>query len=363
MKHTFIVSFASWCGGGCPGCPFQTGSSGLSVDALQKTLEFFDRLDECVVVCSWSQHPDLYRMAKMLFDKSRRVVWLISPSELGNLAKNKIALTLSDEFFVVLHGRVDMPLRDNLRALLSSTDSAAGIWWIAEENPFAVEKFNDVMEAARSMGLRLILGETPYSCSGGVDPVLFASRRGAEISLPIGQRCGYTVSKAFLRDYPSLLLLRPVELPGVLYLSPEGVLKKHPKHAGSLPVSELTLDTLRRLLLSRSSPCEYGLSFHVEMELCIRERNTGTVITPQILALLEAIHNMRSIKGACSSLGIPYQSCIEKIRSLEKSLGKKLVRTSRGGKARGSCYLTELGLQILETYREALTVVYQNLPL
>jgi len=363
MKYTLILSLASWCEGLCPGCSFQSGTSSLPVDALQKVLEFFDRLDESVVICSWSRHPDLHRMARMLFERSRRVVWLISPSELGNLAKNKVPLTFSDEFFVVLHKGVDTPVKDHLKALVSSTDSTPGIWWVAEEEPFAVKRFHDVVKTAQSMGLKLAVGETPYSCSSRVDPVLFASRRGAEVGLPIGQRYGYTVSRALLQDYPLLLLLRPIELTGVLYLSPEGSLRKHPMHSGSLPLSELTLDALRKLLLSRLSPCEYGLSFQVEMELSLREKNTGTVITPQMLALLEAIHNMKSIKGACSSLGIPYQTCIEKIRSLEKSLGRKLVRTSRGGKTRGSCYLTELGLQMLETYRNALNVVYQNLPL
>lgn len=361
MKRTLLLSLSPKCEGSCPSCPLTGGEKILSYDLLKQFLDSVERVDETVVACSWESHPDLLRVSRLLFERSRKVTWLVSPADLSRLARMRAALSCADELLVVAHEAQQPPL-EHLKTILSAVDARIGIWWVASDSLASIGSFKDVVRLSQSMGLKLVVGETPYSCDSGCDASRFASALRAEVGLPMGQVYGYTAARAYFFGYPALVLLRPLSLRSFLYLSHEGLLKKHPRDSEAVYAGEADISSVRKLLFSEGSPCTSKLTFKLEVELSMREGTTGTVITPQMIALLEAVHSVKSLKAACAALGIPYPTCLEKLKALEKSLGHKLVETRRGGKSRGVCYLTELGLQILAAYREALKTVYEKIP-
>lgn len=362
MKRTLLLSLSPSCEGSCSSCPFVGGERLLSYDVLKHLLETLERVDETVVVCSWASHPDLLRIGKLVLEASRKVIWLVSPAELAKLAKVRAALSSADELMVVTHEAQRPPPLEQLKTILSAFDLRIGLWWVFGDSPSALGSFRDTVKLAQSMGLKLVVGETPYSCDSGGDASRFALALKAEVGLPMGQVYGYTAARAYFYGYPALLLLRPLHLRGFLYLSHEGLLRKHPRDPEAVNASEADTGTLRKLLFSSGSPCINTPAFRLEVQLSMREDATGTVITPQMIALLEAIHSVKSLKAACAALGIPYPTCLEKLKTLERNLGRKLVETRRGGKSRGVCHLTEFGLQVLAAYREALRAVYERIP-
>lgn len=338
------------------------GERFLSYDVLKRLLDLIERVDETVVACFWANHPDLTRMARLVFEASRRVVWLVSPAELAKLARARGAMSSADELIVVVHKDQQQPPAEHFKTILSAFDLRIGVWWVFDNSLTALGSFRDMVRIAQSLGLKLVVGETPYSCDAGRDASRFASALGAEVGLPMGQVYGYAAARAYFYGYPALILLRPLHLRGFLYLSHEGLVQKHPRDSEAVHASEVDIGTLRKLLYSDRSPCSDRPSFRLEVQLNMREDSTGTVITPQMIALLEAIHSVKSLKAACAALGIPYPSCLEKLKALERSLGHKLVDTRRGGKSRGVCHLTEYGLQVLAAYREALRAIYERVP-
>ena len=360
MRRTLVLSLSPDCGGNCPQCPFRGGRGLLSREVLERVLDLLEKVDEAVLICSWVSHPEFLDIGRLLLDRSRRAVWLISPAELSKLTKIRPALLLADELVIVARDP-QLPL-EPLKTVLSSSDAQVGIWWIAEKPSGTPMSFGAALKLAQSMGLKLIIGETPYSCDASIDPLRFALALEAEVGLPMGHAYGYAAARAFVLGYPALLLLRPSSLRNFLYLSHEGVLKKHPRDSEAVHASEVEVDTMRRLLFSDRLPCKAVLSFRPEVRLSVREVTTGIVVTPQVIALLEAVHATKSLKAASVALGVPYSTAVEKIKELEKRLGRRIIETKRGGRSRGLSYLTEVGLQILAAYRDALRAVHERLP-
>ena len=67
--------------------------------------------------------------------------------------------------------------------------------------------------------------------------------------------------------------------------------------------------------------------------------------------ILKKVRETNSLLKASTSLGIPYRTTLMYVRSIEKTLGKKVVRTSRGGYGGGGkSVLTKSGEELLKIY-------------
>ncbi|MCK4548622.1 MAG: LysR family transcriptional regulator [Candidatus Krumholzibacteria bacterium] len=72
--------------------------------------------------------------------------------------------------------------------------------------------------------------------------------------------------------------------------------------------------------------------------------------------LLKSIEEEGSIRKAAEKLGRGYRKAWGDIKRTEQSIGRKLVRKTRGGPAGGTTELTDFGRELLagwERYREA----------
>jgi molybdate transport system regulatory protein len=70
------------------------------------------------------------------------------------------------------------------------------------------------------------------------------------------------------------------------------------------------------------------------------------------VAMLEAIHQHRSILQASRQTGISYRRMRGAIRDMEAAIGKSLVVTQRGGRHGGQADLTSDALALLEAFKQ-----------
>jgi molybdate transport system regulatory protein len=70
------------------------------------------------------------------------------------------------------------------------------------------------------------------------------------------------------------------------------------------------------------------------------------------VAMLEAIHQHRSILQASRQTGISYRRIRGAIRDMETAVGKSLVVTQRGGRHGGQAELTVDALALLEAFKQ-----------
>ncbi|MGC8987871.1 winged helix-turn-helix domain-containing protein [Infirmifilum sp.] len=358
MPRTLLFSLSPSCENSCPVCPFRKDRGILTHELVSQTLELLEKVDEALVACNWTGHPELERISKTVAEKARKNIWLISFPEVSKLNKLRQALAYADDIVIV--GRSSPPPQESLRSILSWSDARLSIWWVPDDKTNLLKDFTSNLKIAQSMGLRLIVGEAPYSCSNGMDPLKLANFLKAEVGLPMGQIYGYTAMRAYIQGYPLLLFLRPLSMRGFIYLSHDGFLKKHPMDQDAVPLSKINLDSLRRLVFDDKPSCGKRLIFTPDIHLGLREASSNVTITPKMIALLEAIYATNSLKAAAATVGIPYSTAVEKIKKLEKSLGEQIIETKRGGKLRGTCHLTAVGMQLLSAYREALKNLHEK---
>ncbi|HKA37757.1 MAG TPA: LysR family transcriptional regulator [Thermoanaerobaculia bacterium] len=76
------------------------------------------------------------------------------------------------------------------------------------------------------------------------------------------------------------------------------------------------------------------------------------VLGPGKADLLEAIGAERELRGAASRIGMSYMRAWTLLREMNRSFGRPLVETARGGSAHGAARLTPLGRSVLALYRE-----------
>jgi molybdate transport system regulatory protein len=79
--------------------------------------------------------------------------------------------------------------------------------------------------------------------------------------------------------------------------------------------------------------------------------DSAFVMGPRYVLLLEGIDETGSIRAGCERTGMSYRTCLNRLRQMERVLGAPMVRTSRGGAARGGASLTPLGRRLVRTYR------------
>jgi molybdate transport system regulatory protein len=68
------------------------------------------------------------------------------------------------------------------------------------------------------------------------------------------------------------------------------------------------------------------------------------------VSMLQAIHQHGSIIEASRKTGIAYRKIRGAIRDIEKTLGRSMVRSFRGGKDQGGADLTQEALALIESY-------------
>ncbi len=80
---------------------------------------------------------------------------------------------------------------------------------------------------------------------------------------------------------------------------------------------------------------------------------SGDVISigPGKIALLEAIAETRSITGAAKAMGMSYRRAWILVDEMNASLARPAVASTTGGERGGSSALTEVGDDIVATYR------------
>ena len=69
--------------------------------------------------------------------------------------------------------------------------------------------------------------------------------------------------------------------------------------------------------------------------------------------MLKAIRDRGSLLAASRGLGVPYARLWENIARMERIIGRKIVKTYKGGKGRGGASLTGLGERLLTLYEAA----------
>jgi len=365
MLKTMLLSISNKCAYTCPLCPFQnTGEAEISQEHIRNLLEKIETIEDMILICTeWYSKAYIDSLLSLFYDKARKISLFLPISETKNLLKQRKILQSGfvSNIIFIMYPETTVP-EDDIHALLSSMDIDIGIWFIAELNNSSYRTFQKVFPVVRGLGLKIWIGEIPYSYSNSMDPVVFALKVGGKsIGLPFGSRYGYKISRAYIDDYPVSLVIRPPMLSNILYLSPTGELAKHPKSQFKVKIEEADTEILRRIIFMPENLPSNEFIFTPEVYVILREEHKGVEIDPETIQLLEAIQTFNSLKVACKSIGIPYSSCVERIALLEKKLKKKLVTTIRGGKMKGRSYLSELGLQILETYRKIIFKVNEDL--
>ncbi|HDJ26038.1 MAG TPA: LysR family transcriptional regulator, partial [Candidatus Bathyarchaeota archaeon] len=66
--------------------------------------------------------------------------------------------------------------------------------------------------------------------------------------------------------------------------------------------------------------------------------------------LLRAVDEVGSIMGACRRLKLSYRKAMSYLRKMEERLGRKMVRTRKGGKGGGGAELTDDCRELLNAY-------------
>ncbi|RLE76869.1 MAG: hypothetical protein DRJ44_02425 [Thermoprotei archaeon] len=75
--------------------------------------------------------------------------------------------------------------------------------------------------------------------------------------------------------------------------------------------------------------------------------------------LLKLVDNTGSISKAAEEMGVSYKFAWSYIKSIEESLGVRIVKTYRGGKGGGFTKLTERGKKLVNFYDELLNNFHQ----
>ncbi|MBS7607813.1 MAG: LysR family transcriptional regulator [Candidatus Bathyarchaeia archaeon] len=93
---------------------------------------------------------------------------------------------------------------------------------------------------------------------------------------------------------------------------------------------------------------KHKLSFKIWLE-----HNGKPLIGKGGAQILEQIEKEQSISKAAKKLGMSYRYVWSYIKRIEKTLGRSVAETRRGGKAGGGAKLTRFGKELLKEYKRA----------
>src|SRR5690349_7976055 len=78
---------------------------------------------------------------------------------------------------------------------------------------------------------------------------------------------------------------------------------------------------------------------------------SGSALGPGMVDLLERVAEQGSIRSAAASMGMSYRKAWLLIQEMQDTFNGAIVTTEIGGSDGGGTKLTELGTQLLKTYR------------
>ncbi|MGQ1784758.1 MULTISPECIES: winged helix-turn-helix domain-containing protein [unclassified Saccharicrinis] len=90
----------------------------------------------------------------------------------------------------------------------------------------------------------------------------------------------------------------------------------------------------------------------LDYSIQLNHRKKGSIMTSLHFSLLNAIHNMGSIKEAAEHLNISYRKAWGIIQKMEEQLGFNLLNRQRGGNQGGKTSLTNDGLNLITAHKE-----------
>lgn len=357
MTSTLIVRPVARCDLNHPLCPYSVGASKdfevLHPHVLRGILENLDEFvfDEGVITCPNPLiHPKFTSLASVIRERTRKLSLLTPITGLNKVTRE--ALELVDELVIVStsadelireEGRIKGFLSqgmDNLAVYATVTRKEAGTLVTLEHVNFC-----------RKYGISLRVGELPYVSKVPLRLREVFIKEGYEVSIPYGVKYGYAASIAFIGDYKVTILERPIgRVCRTLFIDYYGRVGKCPYAPPEAGAHALSKALLRKIIYSNCPASNSPITYVPEVRISLRASN-DVVIPPDILALLEVIESTNSLRAACRLLGYNPSTYVEKLRSIERRLGIKLVSCRRGGSSKGLTLLTDEGMKILTTYR------------
>ncbi len=354
---TLILRPVAYCDLTHPQCPY---SPALIADREVLPPQLLSRLvsrlgefvfDEAVITCpNPLLHPKFCALTSVIRGVSRKVVLLTPVTGLSKLSRK--ALSLIDELVVVSASADELSEEEGrIKGLLSQGFDNLSIYAAVARDDCAVKSIFEHLEFCRKYGIQLRVGELPYIARVPVRLRDSLIAEGFEVSMPYGLRYGYIASVAFIDGYKVTILERPVAQPcRKLFIDYSG-------RIGKCPFTELrsidsisSIDGLRKLIYSPCPVIGRVIEYVPEVRISLRSSN-GVEIPSDILALLEVIESTNSLRAACRLLGYNLSTYVERIKSLERRLGVKLISSRRGGSLKGVTVLTREGIRILNKYR------------
>jgi len=77
---------------------------------------------------------------------------------------------------------------------------------------------------------------------------------------------------------------------------------------------------------------------------------TGSVLSPGMIQVLEAVQKMKSIRRAAASLNISYRKTWLMVQQMQKTFNGPVVLAESGGFGGGATELTAIGIKVLMHY-------------
>jgi len=365
---SLIIRPVITCNGTCIGCPWTSSTIERNILPIQ----IFERLykliidysfDESIILCPNPYlHPKIRYFISKLRDLSRKVYTLSPINQLRNITKDLVEDI--DEFVIVTSNYIELINEEKyIKALLSHGIENFSIYLALKTIDTNIENIVSSIDICRKYGLKLRIGEIPYSYMYILDLQRFLIERGFEVSLPYGYLYGYRAYTAYIDGYRVTILTKPLrEECRKLYLDPIGRLYKCPFLSRYIDLNSETISigSIRRIMFS-DCPVKYNLQDYIPAINISLATTDGKIIPKDVLELLEVLMHTKSFRTACELLGYKPSTYIEKIHSLEKRIGFKLIITIRGGNRRGVTLLTPEALRLLEKYKSIREYISEKL--
>jgi len=360
MTLTLLLRLTTRCSGCGAPCPYTSKHSTNEVstyikDVINGLTKFVDEgFDESVVLCPVNLRDEyLHDLVKVLKEVSNSVKVFIPLSEVKSLSKY-LASMLNE--LVIVVGNISTELPTQLRTLITNGIENISLYTVLSHSS-SLELLKWVISVAKRFGVRVRVGEAPY-IGNHIDVHQRLVRYCLGIGLPFGNLYGYRAATTFINDYPVTVLFKDPSECRCVYINPEGKLCRCPLSNECLDLRNARRDIILNVL---NKPCKLAKPLpYPSIRIDVKLPN-GITIPSEILQLLELIDHTRSLRKACSVLGVSVSTCIEKLRRVERELGSRLVEGYRGGSKHGYTVLTSLGREVLEVYRDVRGAIVDSL--
>lgn len=367
MTSTLIIRPVAHCDLNHPTCPFSHSVSKefevldpRVLNAILRELKDYV-FNEAVISCpNPLLHPKIVELVSIVRPVAKKLS-LFTP--ITGLSKVTRELLRAIDELVVISSSVNelKEEEERIKGLLSQGLENLVIYATVTKEEATLLIASEHVGFCRRYGIPLRLGEMPY-----VTKVPFRLRdvlvkEGCEVSIPYGCRYGYEASVTFMRNYRVTVLERPSgKACRMLFIDYYGRVGKCPFAHPLLEAKDVRSDLLRKVIYSECPLKNAGPDYVPEVRISLRA-GKDVIIPPDILALLEVIESTNSLRAACRLLGYNPSTYVEKLKSLEKKLGIKLITSRRGGSLKGLTLLTNEGIKILTTYRRVREAIMTSL--